>query len=174
MQKFKWLYILVVVVFTMGFYEAPKPKIQWLTFQEMEALYATNPKPIVIDMYTNWCGWCKVMDKVTYKNAKVVKYINEHFYAIKMDAESDQTFHLNGKEYLYNKENRINNLAIYLSRGRLEFPNTIFLSSIDAAPAPLSGYMKPKDIEAPLKYFAQKKNMEMSFEDFDKTMKGEW
>lgn len=174
MQKFKWSLLLLMVVFSTGFMHVAKPKIKWLTFLEMETMYANNPKPIIIDMYTNWCGWCKVMDRVTYKNSKVANYINEHFYAIKMDAESAEVFKLNGKEYTYNKENRINNLAIYLSRGRLEFPNTIFLSALDAEPAPLSGYMKPKEIEAPLKYFAQKKNMEMSFEDFDKSMKREW
>ena len=50
----------------------------------------------------------------------------------------------------------------------------VTLSALDARPAPLSGYMKPKELEAPLKYFAERKSEQESFVDFNKKMKKEW
>ena len=47
------------------------------------------------------------------------------------------------------------------------YPNTIFLSSLDARPAPLSGYMKPKEVEAPLKY-SQKEKANRNFREFNR------
>ena len=63
---------------------------------------------------------------------------------------------------------------MHLSFNQFEYPNTIFLSALDARPAPLSGYMKPKELEAPLKYFAERKSEQESFVDFNKKMKKEW
>lgn len=65
-----------------------KEKINWLSMAELQAAYAKNPKPIIIDVYTDWCGWCKVMDRETYSNDKVADYINKNFYAVKYNAES--------------------------------------------------------------------------------------
>ncbi len=114
------------------------------------------------------------MDRTTYKNQKVVAYINEHYYAVKYNAESKTAVLFNNKTYQYNQRYKTNDLAVFLSSGQLEYPNSIFLSSIDAKPAPLTGYMKPKEIEAPLKYFAERKNEEESFIEFNKKMKSEW
>ena len=60
----------------------PKEKINWMTVEEAQEKFMVSPKPIIIDLYTNWCYWCKVMDKKTYNNEKVIKYINKNFYAI--------------------------------------------------------------------------------------------
>ena len=57
-------------------------KLQWLTLAEAEAKIASRKKAIVIDLYTDWCGWCKVMDRNTYTNPNVVQYIHENFYPV--------------------------------------------------------------------------------------------
>src|SRR5690606_17010397 len=64
-----------------------KSSIQWKTFEEVEALMKTKPKKVLIDVYTDWCGWCKKLDKEVYENPMAIQYINEHFYAIKFNAE---------------------------------------------------------------------------------------
>lgn len=179
MQQVKRLFLVLLAgIMVSSFVPRPngelKEKINWMTVDELNAAYAKNPRPILIDLYTDWCGWCKVMDRSTYSNEKVVRYINEHYYAVKYNAESTDSLTFNNKTYRFNDEYRSNELALYLTFGRLEFPTTIFLPTIDARPAPLSGYLKPKEIEAPLKFFGEGAHATQTFVSFEKSLKHEW
>lgn len=174
MQKFSVGLLVFAAVFTfLSFDSKPKEKVNWISFEELEKAYAKQPKPIIVDLYTNWCGWCKEMDRTTYSNAKVAAYINENYYAVKYNAESTDSVRFNKMKYGFNKGLKTNELALYLSFGERSYPNTIFLSSMNARPAPLSGYMKPKEIEAPLRYFVEKKG-DQTFVEFNQTMKANW
>ena len=44
-------------------------------------------KFIFVDTYTDWCSWCKVMDKKTFKDPKVIALLNEKFLPVKINAE---------------------------------------------------------------------------------------
>ena len=114
------------------------------------------------------------MDKETYNNDKVAKYINEKYYAVKFNAESADAVVLNGKTYGYDAANRSNQLAVYLLYGRMQFPSTVFLASPDAQPAPLSGFLKPGEIEAPLKFFGDGAYKTQTVAVFTKDLKNVW
>ena len=143
-----------------------KAKVNWIPFHELEAKYNADPKPIIIDLYTDWCGWCKRMEKDTYGNDSVANYINKNFYAVKYDAESKEPLTINGKTFNYNKDYKVNEVAIALTSGNLAYPQTIFLDKLTNPPAPLAGYKTVKEIEGPLKFFGEKAFMAMSFQDF--------
>ena len=68
-------------------------KIQWMSIEEAYALTLSeeNPKKIFIDVYTDWCGWCKRMDKATFQNAEVAAYMNANYYNVKFDAEQRES-----------------------------------------------------------------------------------
>ncbi|MBL0357040.1 MAG: DUF255 domain-containing protein [Chitinophagaceae bacterium] len=154
MQKVAVFFIaVIVIVSTLAFTNMKKDKVQWLTVAELQAAYSKNPKPILVDVYTGWCGWCKVMDRETYAKDNVAAYINEKYYAVKLDAESKESFEWNGKKYGYSAQNKSNDLAVYLLYGQMSFPTTVFLPALDAQPAPMAGYLKPNELEAPLKFF---------------------
>ena len=89
----------------------PKEKINWMTVEEAQEKFMVSPKPIIIDLYTNWCYWCKVMDKKTYNNKNVISYINKHFYAVKINAETKETINWGNKNYFYNPQNKMNDFA---------------------------------------------------------------
>ncbi len=140
----------------------------------MQTAYAKEPRPIIIDVYTSWCGWCKEMDEKTYGNEKVVTYINEHFYAVKFNAESTDSVVLGSIKYGYNPAYNTNSLAVYLLSGLMGYPTTVLLSSIDARPAPLSGYLKPSELEPPVKYFGDGAYKNQDFTVYMTKFTGKW
>jgi thioredoxin-related protein len=68
--------------------------IKWLKYDEGMKLAAKTNKPMIIDFYTDWCGWCKKMDKTTYADPNIIKYINRAFVAVKVNAESREKLNL--------------------------------------------------------------------------------
>ncbi|KPQ15309.1 thioredoxin family protein [Algoriphagus formosus] len=75
-------------------------QITWLKFEEAVAANQSDPKMLLVDVYTDWCGWCKKMDKETFTDPEVVKYVNENFYAVKLNAEdTKRTFDFMGKKF---------------------------------------------------------------------------
>ena len=165
---------LSLLLLLLSFNTSRKEKIKWLSLGELQTAYAKNPKPIIIDVYTSWCGWCKVMDKNTYSNDKVADYINEHYYAVKFNAESTESVVLGKKKYDYNPAYNANGLAVYLLSGRMGYPTTVLMASLDAQPAPLSGYLKPSELEPPVKYFGEGAYKKQGFPDFMKAFEGTW
>jgi uncharacterized protein YyaL (SSP411 family) len=175
MQKVKYFFILLVLpALLFSFKPLKKEKINWLNLAELTAAYNKQPKPIIIDVYTSWCGWCKVMDKETYSNDNVANYINQNYYAVKFDAESRDSVEYAGKKYGYNPAYKANELAVYLLFGRMGYPTTVLLSSIDAQPAPISGYLKPAELEPPLKFFGDGVYKTQNFPDFMKAFSPKW
>ena len=140
----------------------------------MQLAYKKKPKPIIVDVYTSWCGWCKVMDKETYSNDQVAAYINEKYYAVRIDAETNESLEWNGKKYGYVSQYKVNELAAYFLNGQMSYPTTVFFSSLEGNPAPLAGYLKPKEIESPLKFFGDGVYKTKNFPDYLKGFTASW
>src|SRR5882672_6693060 len=131
MRKLLGLSLLTLSVISLSSFTPPrkqslrpphKEKIVWLSLSELQTAYAMQRRPIIIDVYTSWCGWCKVMDKETYSNEKVISYINKNFYAVKFNAETTDTVMLASKKYGYNPAYNANELAVYLLGGHMGYP----------------------------------------------------
>jgi thioredoxin-related protein len=114
------------------------------------------------------------MEKETYGNEKVASYINENYYAVKFNAETKDSVELAGKKYGFNAVYKANELAVYLLYGQMGYPTTVLLSAIDAQPAPLSGYLKPAELEPPLKFFGEGIYKTTQFPDYMKSFVANW
>ena len=66
-------------------------QINWISINELDDVLKTNKKNIIIDIYTNWCGPCKLMEKNTFQNKYISKFINENYHAVKFNAEGNET-----------------------------------------------------------------------------------
>ena len=75
-------------------------EINWLSVEEAVALQKKEPRAIMMDVYTTWCGPCKMLDRNTFKNPDVIEYINANYYAVKFNAEGDETVNFKDKTYL--------------------------------------------------------------------------
>ncbi|MEL6592072.1 MAG: DUF255 domain-containing protein, partial [Bacteroidota bacterium] len=104
--KLIWLPLAVLLIgfASWGFVSAPSEnapldtneEVNWVSIEEAAEKASQDGKKILIDMYTDWCGWCKRMDATTYADPAVVKYINDNYHAVKFDAESKEAVTING------------------------------------------------------------------------------
>ncbi len=131
-------------------------QIQWVSFEEAMALAKKDGKPVLVDVYTDWCGWCKRLDATTYRDSAVVAFINAHFHATKFNAETTDkiTYH----DTVYVNQNKTHDLAIKLLDGRLSYPTTLFIvvDEINDYTAAVPGYQTRESIQPYLFYFSEK------------------
>lgn len=104
--------------------------IEWMTFEEALAANQTEKRKIFIDVYTDWCGWCKVMDKKTFTDQAVIDYMNEHYYAVKFNAEKEDPVTFQGKNFELVDGGRrpIHTLAYAMLDGNLSYPSYVYFN----------------------------------------------
>ena len=120
--------------------------IKWLSLSEVDSLMKIEQRPILIDLYTTWCGWCRVMDKKTYSDAKVIAFVSQYFYPVKFDAESKTAFTWSKYKFSFDKQYGVNEFTIYLTKGKFYFPQTVFLLPQNPQPQAVSGYLDAKEM----------------------------
>ena len=147
--------------------------VEWLTVDQAADKLQQEKRPVLIDLYTTWCGWCKEMDRKTYSSKKVAAYLEEKFYTVKVDAETRAVITWQGRTYAYSPQYRSNEFALYLTHGRLEFPTTIIIPPGDA-PQAIPGFMEPGDMEPLLKYFGEGAYKTQGFDTYMKNFKKSW
>jgi uncharacterized protein YyaL (SSP411 family) len=103
--------------------------INWMTWDEAVKANEKSPKKIFIDFYTDWCGWCKKMDKTTFADPNVADYINKNFYPVKFNAEQREDVVFQGTTFAYKPGGRggVHMLAFELLDGRLGYPSYVYL-----------------------------------------------
>ena len=148
-------------------------KIQWMSISDAAGKLDKEPRPILIDLYTSWCGWCKVMDRKTYSNRQVAEYLQAKFYPVKVDAETKDEINWRGRAYHFSPNYRSNEFAVYLTHGQLEFPTTIIIPP-GGEPQAIPGYMQPKELELLVKYFGEGQYNHQSFDEYQKSFKPSW
>lgn len=152
---------------------ASAQKIEWLGLEQALTKAESAPRPIIVDLYTDWCGWCKKMDVYTFENKGIVKYINEHFYAAKFDAESAETITYRGKKFEGAKGRGVHSLATHLVGKRMGFPTLLYLQANGELITVVGGYKTPSDLEPILHFIASGKYANESWEDFIKGFKSQ-
>lgn len=127
-----------------------------------------EPRKIVIDVYTDWCGWCKKMDKSTFSDPEVARLVNKHFYAVKLDAEGKKPITLKGQTFNYKEEYRSHELAAALLQGQMSYPTTVYLDESMNMLAPVPGYLDAKNFSTILRYFGENHHKSMNFQEYEK------
>ncbi len=132
-------------------------KINWISFTEAIELNAQEPRKVIVDVYTDWCHWCKVMDKETFTDPQIIDYINEKYYAVKLDGEQKESIQIGDIEYAYVKNGRsyAHELAILLMDGKMAYPTVVFLDEKMSVLKSYPGYKKVQNMERLLKYYGE-------------------
>lgn len=148
--------------------------VKWISLKEALEKNETNPKPIILDFYTDWCGWCKHMMKTTYADPGLAAYINNFFYAAKFDAEGKDTIEYLGQKYLPTSTSprTPHSLAVKLLQGRLSYPSTIFLNGYNKEKKEFSmnmlaaGYIETRKFEPMLIFSLENAFRNSNYDDF--------
>lgn len=172
----KILPIILLFAFGLGFASFTNPTdrsgkeklVKWYTWEEAIAANEKEPKNIFVDVYTDWCGYCKLMDKNTFEDPKVAEYLNEHFYPVKLNAEQKEDIEFNGQTFKWVEGGRrgIHTLAYALLDGNLSYPTTVFLTEKLERVAISPGFKKPKPFMKELQFTAEGHYKDKSWQEF--------
>lgn len=132
-------------------------KVKWYTWSEAVELQKTAPRKIMVDIYTDWCHWCKVMDKKTFEKKEVADYLNTHFYPVKLDAEQKADILYDGNTFKYVQAGRrgVHTLAYSLLDGKMSYPSIVFLNEKMERVMISAGFKNPDDFKTELTYLAE-------------------
>lgn len=168
MNKTVYIFLVVLTGMLSPFFSFSQDtsEIKWMSFQEAVEKNKSEPKKMFIDVYTGWCGWCKRMDATTFKDAAVVKYMNEHFRAVKLDAETKDTIHFQGHDFFYHPENRANEIAMSLLNNRMSYPTSVYLDESTNLLSPVPGYLTSDQIMVILKFYGDNIYKSKSWDDY--------
>lgn len=136
---------LVVILTSFVIPSAEKETIHWLTIEEAQALSEKEPRKVIMDVYTDWCGWCKKMDKTTFADEEVAQYVNENFYAVKLKADSRDAVTFKGKEFTKGELAQAFRVTGY--------PTIVFFDKSFSKFQPVSGYRGADEFLDLLKQF---------------------
>lgn len=156
-------------------------KINWMSMNEALAAQKESPKKIIMDVYTKWCGPCKLLDRNTFSNKDVIKFINENYYAVKFDAEG--TEEITYQDFTYTnpnyQEGRKGRNATHFFADALNiagYPSMAFFKEDGIIIQAITGYKTPQELEIFLKMIANDDYLELtdigSWQKYQENFKG--
>lgn len=146
----------LLLILCLGTFAVQAQQVQWLSWDEAsEIVTQGTDKKVFVDVYTDWCGWCKRMDKDTFQNAEVAEYMMENFLMVKLDGEAKENIDYQGRTFKFVASGRrgYHELAATIMRGRLSYPTVVFMDEKMNLITPVPGYQKPEPFLNIARYF---------------------
>lgn len=143
--------------------------INWVSWSEMVELQKQERKKVFVDVYTDWCGWCKKMDASTFKDPSVVNSMNQYYYAVKLDAEMKDTIQYNEMMFVNmnpNKKRGVHTLAVSLLNSKMSYPSFVILDENLSRNLIISGYQQVPDLLGNLLFFGT--NQHIRLKEYEK------
>ncbi|MBK8557509.1 MAG: DUF255 domain-containing protein [Lewinellaceae bacterium] len=144
--------------------------INWISIEEAIEKSKTEKRKVVVDVYTDWCGWCKRMDQTTFADPKVVEYVNANYYAVKFNAEQPKDIVYQDKTFKFKKNGSrgYHELAALWLNNRLGYPTVVFLDEDLNVIQPIPGYQTADKFQTILKYFGSDSHKSIPWETYER------
>lgn len=158
---------------------ATAKNVQWMTWEE--AIQAAKeakergetPKKIFVDIYTDWCGWCKKMDQQTFEHASISTYLNDNFYPVKFNAEQRTSIIFQGHEFKFVAQGRngYHELAAALLDGKMSYPTVVFLNEDFELLQRIPGFLDTSVFDVIMHYLAEEHYKKTPWADYQQNYK---
>ena len=147
----KVLTALCALIFHPAWAQPENTAVRWLTFEQLADSMREHPRPVLVDVYTDWCGYCRMQDRITLADPAVVETLNRGFYAVKLNAEDKRSLRFLGRTYRFQPtgpDAGTHELAQLLARanGQVAYPTLVFLNERLALLHRRVGFTSPGDL----------------------------
>lgn len=166
-------YLSIFLLFNSTYLNAQE--INWLTIEEAEAANKNEPRKILIDVYTDWCGWCKKMDATTFEDKNIVEYLNKNYYCVKLDGEDKDILVFKGVEFNFVNEGRrgYHELAAGFLQGKMSYPSLVFLNEDLTVLQVMNGFRTSNELLPIITFLGDNAYKEISWTEYINETKGE-
>jgi thioredoxin-related protein len=149
--------------------QPPPAQIRWYSWEEAVAACERSPRKIFVDVYTDWCGYCKRMDASTFTDSLVADYINKHFYAVKFNAEQQTVINYKGHTFAFQRNGTrgYHELAAALLDNKLQYPSFVYLDEQHNRITISPGYKAPDGLMRELRYVVGEHYKTIRFEQYN-------
>ncbi|HBH49850.1 MAG TPA: thioredoxin [Bacteroidales bacterium] len=161
--------LLLAAVLTFSVFVLNAQDVKWHTIEEAVELNKTNPRKIMIDVYTDWCKWCKVMEKNTFMQPVVADYLNENFYAVKFNAEQREDVNILGTTFKFVSQGGRGSHQLAAALGATGYPYVVFLDENMNIITSLPGYTKAPQFDKVMNYINGEHYKELAFDAWSAT-----
>lgn len=172
MKKFTILFSLFITFLASS-------QVKWMTLEQAIEAQKTVPKKILINFYTDWCAPCKVMEKNTYNQPVIAAYLNENYYPVKFNAESNDSVTVFGRAFTNSeleagkKKNAMHDFTKYMNVNAV--PSVVFLDEAGNPITILQGALSAKELEPYIPFIANNEFKKIStreqWENYQKKFK---
>jgi len=139
-------------------------ELKWYSLEEAQKAGSKDKRKYMIDIYTDWCGWCKVMDKKTFSVASVSAILTEKFYPVKFNAEQTENIIFNEKVYKFNGQT--NELINVWLGNEFGYPTTVFLDEKLKVIGKISGYKDATEFKKILTFYDSEAYKKVTLEQY--------
>ncbi len=146
----------VLIIGTSDVFASDHAEVNWLTMEEAEEKFNEEPRRIFVDVYTDWCGWCRRMTSETFSHPYIAEMLNTYFYPVKLNAEQEEPIVFQGVTYENDnigQRRATHNFAIALLQGQMSYPSVAFFNEEMQLITAIPGFRPPKNMEAVLVFF---------------------
>ncbi|MDA0987334.1 MAG: DUF255 domain-containing protein [Bacteroidetes bacterium] len=160
-SKINLVLILLFLISLSSFSQTKTPELKWYNFNEGIKLSSKQNKKLLVDVYTDWCTWCKKMDSNVYSNESVQSYLNKNFVVVKLNAEGNSKVNF--------MDSTFSAAEFSQGMGVTGYPATLFFTDKGAPITLLPGYVEAPMFLNVLKYIGESKYEKESFDSFVKS-----
>jgi thioredoxin-related protein len=156
----KWWAWLSLALMTTALTSTPaeaQNKIRWMNFEDAYIASQKEPRKIFVDIYASWCGWCKVLDRDTFTDTGVIRILNEHYYPVKLNSESKETYTIGGTKF--SSPELAATLAMVRPNESLGLPTMVIINENMQLNELIQGFRKPDYLKERLSHFAFDKSV---------------
>jgi thioredoxin-related protein len=150
-------------------------KVEWMTFNEALVDNKTNPKDYMVFLNADWCIECRIMEKTSFGDSAIAKYMGEKFHAVSFNALSKDSIFFNNYNYINEgKEHPFHQLAVTMMNGKMDFPAMVFISKENQMITVIPGYFSPMNLEPVLHFFSEGAYKTTTWEKYITTFKSSY